>query len=472
MSAYAETCASIANVYWNNRMFLMHGDAKYIDVLERTLYNGLLAGLSLSGNRFFYPNPLASMGQHQRGAWFSCACCISNMTRFLPSVPGYVYAHNDNDLYVNLFMSNTSEIKLTGGSVKITQSTDYPWQGKVQLQIDPQKATQFSLRVRVPGWAQAKPIAGDLYQAVNTNVRPVTITLNGKPFSYKMEKGYAVINRRWTKGDKLVMDLPMEVEKVLAHENVKDNRGRFALQLGPLVYCLEAPDNKDSLVQNILVKKDAPVQSAYKENMLNGITVLSMQGVSTKRQLNTEELLKTEQEVVAIPYYSWANRGPGEMIVWIPYEESAAKPKPAPTIATTSKVTSSLRNAGRSHIALNDQVDPPNSGDQSNTYLHWWPKNNSREWVQYDFNKEYTVSESGVYWYDDSPFGGCRIPLEWKLFYKKNGEWLPVVPTTAYEIGKDKFNTVKFEPVKTTALRMEIQLPEKQSTGIHEWTVK
>jgi hypothetical protein len=393
------------------------------------------------------------------------------MTRFLPSVPGYVYAHNSNDLYVNLFMSSTSDIALAAGRIKITQNTDYPWQGKIELQVDPAKATGFTLRIRVPGWAIQKPAAGDLYSDMGAVKMPVALTLNGKPVVYKMEKGYAVVTRTWTKGDKITIDLPMEVQKVIANENVKDDRGRFALQRGPVLYCLEGPDNKDSLVQNILVSRDAAVKAVYNDKLLNGITVLSMKGVGTKRQVNTDALLRTDQEVIAIPYYAWANRGPGEMMVWIPYEESAAKPKPAPTIASTSKVSSSIRDR-RMYMALNDQVEPANSADQSNLYLHWWPKNNTKEWVQYDFDKEYTVSESQVYWYDDGPFGGCRIPASWKIYYKKGNDWIPVTTTSAYEIAKDKFNTVKFEPVTTTALRLEVQLPEKSSTGIHEWIVK
>ncbi len=471
MSAYAETCASIANVYWNQRMFLLHGDAQYIDVLERTLYNGLLSGLSLSGSRFFYPNPLASMGQHQRSAWFSCACCISNMTRFLPSVPGYVYAQNKNELYVNLFMGNTSSIQLPFGTVKVTQTTNYPWEGRVNIQIDPVKSNSFTVNIRIPGWAQQMPIPSDLYQYMDTMKEPVVITLNGKPIQYEMKKGYAVLKRTWKKGDQISVDFPMEPQKIIANEKVKDDAGRFALQRGPIVYCLEGPDNKDSLVQNILVTKDAPVQAVYKENFLNGVTVLTANGSSAKRQLNSDVLLKSDQEVVAIPYYTWANRGSNEMMVWIPYEESAARPKPAPTIAATSKVVSSSRNT-RSFMALNDQIEPMNSADQNNTYLHWWPKNNSTEFVQYNFEKDATVSESEVYWYDDGPFGGCRIPVSWKIYYKKGEEWVPVNNTTQYEIAKDRFNVVKFEPVQTTALKLEVQLPENHSTGIHEWKVK
>lgn len=471
MSAYAETCASIANVYWNSRMFLLHGDAKYIDVLERTLYNGLLSGVSLSGDRFFYPNPLASMGQHQRSAWFGCACCISNMTRFLPSMPGYIYAQDKNNLYINLFAGNTAEIKLPATTVSLTQQTDYPWDGKNEITVNPAKTAAFTLRIRIPGWALDQPVPGDLYHVQNVTAKPVVILLNGKPYPYKMEKGYAVFTRTWKKGDKLVMDLPMEVEKVLANDQVKDDKDRFALQRGPLMYCLEGPDNLDSAVQNIVVDKNAAVKAVYKPDLLNGVTVLEMPGSSTKRQENSDELIHSEQNVTAIPYYAWANRGPSDMTVWIPYEASAANPKPAPSIASKSKVSASMRNA-RMFRALNDQYQPKDAKDNNATYLHWWPKKNSLEWVQYDFDKPYTISESSVYWYDDGPWGGCRIPASWKLYYKKDGEWVPVKNIGDYPISKDQYNTIRFEPVETTALKMEIQQPVDNSAGLHEWIVK
>ncbi|WP_227006195.1 glycoside hydrolase family 127 protein [Rufibacter latericius] len=471
MSAYAETCASIANVYWNNRMFLLHGDAKYIDVLERTLYNGLLSGISLTGNRFFYPNPLASMGQHQRGEWFSCACCISNMTRFLPSVPGYVYAQNNNDLYVNLFMTSTSDISLPGGSVNVKQTTNYPYKGTVDLEVDPQKNKDFTLRVRIPGWAQQQPVPGDLYTFADATKKPIVLKVNGKPVQYSTEKGYAVLKRKWKKGDKITLDLPMETEKVLANQNVKDDLGKFSFQRGPLVYCLEGPDNKDNLVHNILVDKNAPVEETFEASLLKGVPVIKTNGVGTKRQTNTTALLQTEQAVKAIPYFAWANRGSVDMTVWVPYEASAAKPQPAPTIASTSKISASLKNA-RTLAALVDQYDPQDSRDSNYPYLHWWPNKDTKEFVQLDFDGEHTVSESQVYWFDDSPWGGCTIPASYQIFYKQGDKWVPVKNTTAYEVAKDKYNMVKFAPVKTTALRMEIQLPKEAATGIHEWAVK
>ena len=471
MSAYAETCAAIANVYWNSRMFMLHGNSKYVDVLERTLYNGLLSGVSLSGDRFFYPNPLASMFQHQRSAWFSCACCISNMTRFLPSVPGYVYAQKKNDLYVNLFMSSSSDINLASGTIHIAQETDYPWDGKVSFVIDPQKNNNFTLRIRIPGWAQGKPVPGSLYSFTDASAAAIPLLLNGKPLPYQTEKGYAVVSRKWKKGDQLSLLLPMKTEKVVANEQVKDDKGKFALQQGPLVYCIEGPDNKDSLVQNILVNKSAPVKVSYQENLLKGVNVLTMEGKGAKRQLNTTALLETEQQVTAIPYYSWANRGPSEMTVWIPYLASAARPKPAPTIASTSKVTSSLKNR-RMYSAINDQYEPAGSKDTNYPYLHWWPAKNSTEYVQYDFPVEKTISKSEVYWFDDGPWGGCRIPAGYKLYYKQGENWLPVKNTSPYSVEKDKVNMVTFEPVKTTAIKLELQLPQDNSSGIHEWAVE
>jgi len=471
MSAYAETCAAIANVYWNLRMYLLHADAEYMDVLERTLYNGLLSGVSLTGNRFFYPNPLASLGQHQRSAWFSCACCISNVARFLPSVPGYVYAQDGDNLFVNLFMSNKADITLPGGKLTLTQTTNYPWEGRVEIGVDPARSGRFVLHVRIPGWAKDQPMPGDLYRYAAVKDKAIPITVNGEKVEYKMDKGYAILDRTWKKGDKVVVEFPMEVRKVLANDSVKADRDKFALQRGPIVYCLEGKDQQDSTVQSIVIDQAAAVASDYTARKLGGIVQLTAEGNMSARQQGSDAIITREEKITAIPYYSWNNRGAGEMEVWIPYKASAALPKPAPTIASKSKVSSSVN--GRLMLkALNDQYDPADSKDNSASYLHWWPKKNTTEWVQYDFDSTYTISSSRVYWFDDGPWGGCRIPASWKLLYKKDGQWVPVKNITPYEIAKDRYNSVQFEPVTTTALRMEVQLPVDNATGIHEWIVK
>lgn len=469
MSAYAETCAAIANVYWNNRMFLLHGDSKYIDVLERTLYNGLLSGVSLDGTKFFYPNPLASVGQHERSSWFSCACCISNMTRFLPSVPGYVYATDGQSLYVNLFMSNSANLELSSGRVQIAQHTSYPWKGDVELTVDPENDNHFSLKVRIPGWAKGEPISSELYRT-SFAAAPIVLKVNGEVANYKTEKGYAIIDRNWKRGDKVSFELPMAPAVIFANEQVKDDQGRFAIQNGPIVYALEAPDNTDNVVQNIVIDTNAAMHVDFQKTLLGGINTITVNGRATKRQLNSDNLIEQKQQVTAIPYYAWNNRGAGEMEVWIPYRQEASRPKPAPTIAGTSKISASI--SSKSLMAINDQYDPADSKDAYAPYFHWWPRKNQTEWVIYDFEKSQEVSACDVYWFDDGPWGGCRIPAAWKVYYKtESGDWVPVKNVSDYQIAKDSYNNVTFEPIKTRALKLEVQLPEEYSTGIHEWKV-
>ncbi len=319
MSAYAETCASIANVFWNERMFLLHGDSKYIDVLEKTLYNGLLSGVSLSGDRFFYPNPLASTGQHARSAWFDCACCITNIARFMPSMPGYVYAQAGNEVYVNLYVANRGRIKLAGGNVVLDQQTDYPWNGRITVHVDPLNNRNFILKLRIPGWAQEQAVPGDLYRyASPEKINPVAVRINGKKVGYTLVKGYAVIRHQWKKGDKVSLDLPMPVRKVLANEQVKADEGRFALQRGPVVYCVEGADQQVKHVTTLVADIADPFTSVYKRDKLSGIVELKGKGYSVTSGTDGRAK-KKETAIVAIPYYSWCNRGAGEMAVWIAY---------------------------------------------------------------------------------------------------------------------------------------------------------
>ncbi|HPT21299.1 MAG TPA: glycoside hydrolase family 127 protein, partial [Bacteroidales bacterium] len=243
MSAYCETCASIGNIFTNQRLFLLHGQSKYIDVLEKTLYNSMLSGVSLSGDRFFYPNPLESNGQHERSKWFGCACCPSNVARFLPAIPGYIYAVGDKSLYVNLFISNDADINIGRKKIHITQNTNFPWDGKVWIYVNPEKIGKFSLMVRIPGWAQNEALPGGLYKFADHNDEQVKLRVNGEDFAAKISDGYAVIQREWTPGDKVEVEFPMPVRRVVADERVKDDLGKIAVQRGPLIYCMEWPDN-------------------------------------------------------------------------------------------------------------------------------------------------------------------------------------------------------------------------------------
>ena len=324
-SAYCETCAAIGNVMWNHRMFLFEADAKYIDVLERTLYNALISGVSLRGDSFFYPNPLESHGQHSRSPWFPCACCPGNITRFIASVPRYAYAQAGDNLYVNLFVTGSGTVRMKNNTVRVKQQTRYPWDGVVKMTVEPEHSAEFAVCVRIPGWAQNQPISSDLYHYMNSSDEEVTLEVNGRPVALKLEKGFARIQRRWKKGDIIELNLPMPVRRVLSHEKVTENAGKVALQRGPIVYCAEWPDNNGHVL-NVVVADNAKLTAEYREDMLNGVTVIRAKAVALSYGKDEKSVLRKEQDFVAIPYYAWAHRGTGEMAVWVARDESAAQP--------------------------------------------------------------------------------------------------------------------------------------------------
>ena len=306
LTAYAETCAAIGSVYWNYRMFLLHGDSKYMDVLERALYNGMISGVGLDGKSFFYTNAMQILNGHthqgmepERSGWFPCSCCPTNMARLLPSVPGYVYAVKDKDIYVNLYISGTATISPGQGTVKVIQQSNYPWSGDIHLKVAPAQPSAFGLLLRIPGWARDEATPGGLYQFTDKDADPVTIRVNGKPFNAEIKNGYAVIDRTWKKGDSVELVLPMKVHKIMAIDSVKEDAGKLALQRGPLVYCAEWVDNKGQ-TSNLILPADAGFTVRMQPALLGGVATLTSPGL------------------VAIPYYAWANRGKGEMNIWFP----------------------------------------------------------------------------------------------------------------------------------------------------------
>lgn len=316
-TAYTETCAAVGNVMWNHRLFLLHGDARYIDVMERVLYNGLISGVSLSGDRFFYQNPLESKGKYERSPWFEVACCPGNITRFIPSFPGYVYARRNGILYVNLFVGGTAKIMVENNSVGIKQETRYPWDGDVKITIDPEHSAEFTLNIRIPGWAQNRPVpSSDLYRYLNRSEEEVTLKVNGEQIALDMESGYAQIRRRWRRGDVVELDLPMPVRRVICNENVKDNRGKVALERGPLVYCAEWVDNAGG-VFNLFLSDNMELYSEYQKEMLGGVVVIRGKAFELKKSDDGKSTRKINRELIAIPYYAWAHRGEGKMTVWL-----------------------------------------------------------------------------------------------------------------------------------------------------------
>ncbi|MCL1821413.1 MAG: glycoside hydrolase family 127 protein [Prolixibacteraceae bacterium] len=468
MSAYCETCAAIANVYWNHRLFLLHGDAKYYDVLERTLYNGLISGVGLVGDRFFYPNPLESIGQHGRSEWFGCACCPSNVCRFMPSVPGYVYAHKDNRLYVNMFVESESDVEVNGENVHLAQTTGYPWDGNVAIEVNPSEKMKFDMLVRIPGWTYNQPVPGDLYTYLHPCDEPVEIKINGKKINYPVgENGYAKLSKKWASGDKIEISLPMHVHRTVAHENVEDNQGKVSLERGPIVYCLEWVDN-DGYVLNTVLEDNAAILQIEKTD-LNGVVALEIDAKSAHR-MEDNKISVEDKRITAIPYFAWANRGSGEMAVWIPRTRESTRPLPQATICTKAKVTASVRN--RSLGAVNDGFWPANSNDRSVPFYSLWPKNNASEWVAYAFEAPATISKASVYWYDDKPWGGCEIPRSWKIQYKQDGIWKDVNAKGEYKPAKDVLNTIEFASVTTQEVRLVFRMPEKNSSAIYEFEVK
>jgi DUF1680 family protein len=313
-TAYAETCASIASVYWNQRLFLQSGDAKYVDVLERTLYNAAIAGVSLSGDLFFYPNPLESDGKYKfnqgavtRKPWFDCSCCPTNLARFLPSLPDYVYATRGATLYVNLFVASEASFDLDGGRVSLVQATGYPWDGRVALEITPDRPRALEIRVRVPGWARDQPVPSSLYRYVNAASAAPKLAVNGEPTPIALAKGYAVLSRTWRPGDVVTLELPMAPRRVVADPRVKDDVGRVALERGPIVYCAEGVDNGGTVL-DLSLPDDAALRPELRPDLLRGLTVLE----TTARTPDGRP-----RPLVAIPYYAWSHRGPGEMAVWL-----------------------------------------------------------------------------------------------------------------------------------------------------------
>ncbi len=306
---YCESCANIANVLWQHRMNLLTGQAKYADVMELALYNSAISGISLSGNEFFYQNPLASKSG-RRSSWIGLACCPTNLARIIPEVGGLAYAQAKQRVYVNLYASGEASLKLDDGpAVKLAQQTDYPWAGLVRLTVTPEAPAEFELCLRIPGWALGRPVPSDLYRFADAAEAPVVLKVNGKPAeAAPANDGYVHLKRRWQAGDVVELDLPMPIRRVLANEKVKDDLGRVALMRGPIVYCLETVDQPAQDVFGLVLPREAKLTAEHRPDLLGGVTVIQGQVPSAGRKPVT---------MTAVPYYAWANRDKGAMVVWI-----------------------------------------------------------------------------------------------------------------------------------------------------------
>jgi len=472
-SAYAETCASIGLAMWAHRMALLHRDAKYFDIFERVLYNGILSGVSLDGRKFFYVNPLASHGKHHRRDWYECACCPPNVLRFLSSLGGYAYATDGDTVYVNMYAQGTAKVKLASGDLTIRQETAYPWDGKVKLHLVPSESNQrFTVKLRRPWWSSAREYAYTIKNPTRPEVvEPWTDVFDPERATNRYLVAGAHDNV-WNRDDYIDIDFGMKPQLVHANPNVKQDLGRVALQRGPLIYCLEQADNKDG-VRNLALKTGAEFTPEWRPDLLGGVTVLKGQALRASSAMWNPDALYAAApapqpvEVTAIPYYAWDNRDPGEMVVWLPEAPSLLTQPPPPDITASASHCFSRDSVA----AMLDPSDPKTSSDNAVPHHSFWDRKGTTEWVQLDFRKPRSVSACRVYWFDDSPHGGCRVPASWRVLTKTGETWTPLECSSIPGCEMNMFNGVRFAPTVTTAVRIEATLQSGFSGGVIRWRV-
>ena len=463
LSGWNETCASYGSAVWNHRMFLLHRDGEYLDQMERVLYNSFLDGVSLDGDRFFYQNPLMSYGNYDRFDWINTPCCPPNVVRLIASLGKYVYATQGAEIYVNLFIGSDARISAGGQTVAVRQDTRYPWDGQVRLRVDPEKRGRFSVNVRIPGWTREAPMPGGLYRFIDRAHEAVTMTVNGRPISVKPVHGFATIDREWMPGDVIELTFPMPVRRVIADSRVRDDAGRVALERGPLVYAAEWTDNGGHAL-NIVVPDDARLTSEFRPGLLNGVVVIAGSVKAMSRSANGATIVSQPHQLVAIPYFAWANRGMGEMQVWMPRQPALARVTPIAPPPAIARVQSSggiekkwtgYNDQNDDIAAVYDGVNPIGSADESNLYFRMRPPVGQPAWIEYQLKQPTTISSSEVYFADDRRF--CRLPTSWRVVYRDGTTWKPVAARTPYRVDANAFNHVEFAPVTTAAVRIEIE---------------
>lgn len=453
-SAYCESCAGCGLSFWADRMHRMHGDARYRDVQERVVYNNILGAIELSGVNFFYQNPLTS--SQRRYSWHGCPCCVGNIPRALIAIKDAMYSvgGQPDTLHVDHFVASSARIERIGGtSLGIEQRTDYPWKGEVSLTLRPDAPATIALRIRVPDRTESA-----LYHTEPPFVRKVSVRVNGEGLRPPVRRGYVELRRRWESGDRVDVSFPLDTLRVHADERVAADRGRVALQRGPLVYAIEDVDH-DGQVRAVHLGPEDPLETAWKPDLLDGVVAL----------------VRPDGSIFAIPSYARLNRG-GGCLTWIPETKELAEPWREPTIASRSRVSTSFEtDEGRFDLdAIRDRKVPEASDERGTPLFHWWPHQGTREWVQYDFREPQEVKAVEVYWYDDRGWGGCRVPASWRVLYRvgDGDEWKPVRARSPYGVDRDRFHRVEFEPVTTGALRLDVQLREGVSAGVLEWRVE
>ncbi|MBT8044837.1 MAG: glycoside hydrolase family 127 protein [Verrucomicrobiae bacterium] len=480
-TAYCETCGTISNVLWSHRMALLHENATYIDVLERALYNGVLSGISISGNQFAYKNPLANRGKTIRHPSWNPACCQTNLVRIIPQIGSLAYAQSEDKAVINLFTTSNAILRLKEGTVQLSQQTDYPHDGAIRITIDKTIDTPFTIAIRIPGWARNEPVPSALYSFLKKETPPVTLKISGQEIDlgkHPLRHGYLHLKRRWNVGDDVHLNLPMPVRRVISHTLVTANQGLTAIQRGPLVYCLEAIDNQGQRTDAIVLPDQATF-TTRKSDKLGGIFTIHCDAEITTEPRWGEPATSHAHPLVAIPYYSWANRGAGYMDIWIARDPKHATPLPAKSLGTQAKVTTST-NKPSAISALNDGRFGPRSNYRPTPHFTWGKNGRSTQWVQYDWEKPQSVSRTAVYWATDlrqQVYWGKRVrgrdlvmPASWRVLYRDDKDWKPVAAEKSFTLRIDQPNIIHFPPVSTSALRLEVNMAGSPCS-LQEWWV-
>lgn len=471
---YDETCAAVGNVFFNYRMFLMEKDAKYMDVAEVALFNNVLAGVNLEGNRFFYVNPLEAdgitpfnHGTPGRAPWFGTACCPSNLARLIPQISGMMYAHTSNEIYCALYTSNNTEIDLANGKVGIRQTSEYPFGETVKIELTPEREGQeFDLKMRIPTWTKDQFVPGELYHFTQPTQQKVSITVNGKPAKLSIHKGFATISRKWSAGDVIELTLPMPIRYSQAIDKVADDRGKICISRGPILYCAEEFGNEAEML-NLAIPENCQAEDA---------------GLSTDERIKNIPLIKTsaiektkegQQEVTLslLPYFAWNNRGNGTMQMWFPTNIDSVKYTDLKFLRSGKfkNIEASFTYGNDSKIAIGDNLIPKNSFDTSIPRWTSWPQTGKDQWIEIELEKPESIESVSVYWYDDN--GGVKIPVSWSLQYKENGNWkkFPLYITDQYNTFKDQFNMVHpAQNITAEAIKIMMKPQKESAVGILE----
>lgn len=479
--AFNETCAAVGNVFFNWRMFLLHRDAKYLDVAEVALYNNVLAGVNLGGDRFFYINPLAAdgarpfnHGRPERSPWFGTACCPTNIARLVPQIPGMVFARDDEGLTLCLYAASRTTLPLGGVETNVALETDYPFDGQVRVKFNPVEPARFAVKLRIPTWTTDRFVPGELYRYAATTEESVQIFVNDVPVDFAVDKGLARVEREWSVGDVLRLELPMPVRANTCREEVAANRGRLAITRGPLVYCAESADNPGHAYNYRAPSLESLTADAHIERLSIGEHEVAAIATSTQALGGDGKL--HDATLTLVPYYAWNNRGVGSMVVWLPDNEATLRAA-AIEIDENAKLFQSAR---ATHTFEGDQVAamidgrlPQHSFDRSIPRWTSWPQRGKQQTLEFVLTEPTTVRSVEVYWYDDR--GGVQLPVRWELEVWRDGQWakFPLYTTDAYNVERDQFNVVHpDEPLSIDRLRLQVWPRDDAAVGVLELIVR